>query len=333
MDVMPNRATSGTRAPTKLAPAEPAAASPLRVWVALGAIYVIWGSTYLAIRETILTIPPLLSASIRFLIAGGILYAITVRQGDRTGDRPTARQWGAATIIGGLLLLGGNGGVVWAEQHVATGVVALIIAMTPIWLAVLDRIVFGRRLPAIAVAGLVLGFGGLILLIGGAGEGRVSVAGITVAILGDLAWAVGSLYARSARLPRRPLVGTGMEMLMGGLLLGVAGLVTGEAAKFHPSQFSAESLLGLAYLIVFGSWIGFVAYVWLLRNAPTSLVSTYAYVNPVIAVFLGWLFLDEVIRARTLAAAGIIVVGVALIIWSRRGPTEPESERSVASTG
>jgi drug/metabolite transporter (DMT)-like permease len=296
--------------------------SQLRIWIALGSIYIIWGSTYLAIRKTILTIPPLLSASIRFLVAGGILYALAIRRGDREHDRPDGRQWKAAAIIGGLLLLGGNGGVVWAEQHVATGIVALVIAMVPIWMALLDRLAFGRRLPTMAVAGLILGFGGLSLLVGGPGEGHLDVAGIVVSVLASLSWAIGSLYARDAPLPRRPLVGTAMEMVAGGALLGVAGIALGELSEFHPSQFSAESLLGLAYLVVFGSWIGFVAYAWLLRNAPTSLASTYAYVNPVIAVFLGWLFLDEVIRTRTLFAAAIIVVAVALIIWARRTPAE-----------
>jgi drug/metabolite transporter (DMT)-like permease len=320
---MANRAERVAR--MRSAPAsitDPHHPSQLRVWLALGSIYVIWGSTYLAIRKTILTIPPLLSASIRFLVAGGILYVLARRGGDRDLDRPDARQWWAAAVIGGLLLLGGNGGVVWAEQHVATGVVALVIAMVPIWMALLDRVVFGRRLPALAVAGLVLGFGGLILLVGGPGEGRLDLAGIVVSVLASLSWAAGSLYARGAPLPRRPLVGTAMQMMAGGALLGVAGLATGELADFHPTHFSAESVLGLAYLVVFGSWIGFVAYAWLLRNAPTSLVSTYAYVNPVIAVFLGWLFLDEVIRTRTLAAAAIIVVAVALIIWARRTPAE-----------
>jgi drug/metabolite transporter (DMT)-like permease len=299
-------------------------ASPLLVWLALGAVYVIWGSTYLAIRYAIRTIPPFLMGSIRFLIAGAVLYAWAIRRGDREGDRPTWRQWRAATIAGGLLLLGGNGGVVWAEQKVPIGIVAIVIAMVPIWMALMDRLFFGQRLPGWAVVGLVLGFGGLVLLIGGPGHGQLNAAGLAAAVGASLTWSAGSLYARRAPLPRRQLVGTGMEMLAGGALLGLAALAAGEFAKFHPTAISAQSLWATAYLVVFGSWIGFASYVWLLRVAPTSLVSTYAYVNPVIAVFLGWAFLDEALKARTLVAAAIIVVGVALIISARKiAPGDP----------
>jgi drug/metabolite transporter (DMT)-like permease len=288
------------------------------IWLALGAVYVIWGSTYLGIRLAIRTIPPFLMASSRFLIAGAVMYAWAIRRGDREGDRPTGRQWRAAAIAGGLLLMGGNGGVVWAEQKVPIGIVAIVIAMVPIWMALMDWLFFGQRLSRWAVVGLVLGFGGLVVLIGGPGHGRVDTAGIVVAIGASLSWSTGSLYARRAPLPRRQLVGTAMEMLAGGALLALAGLITGEAGKLHPTAISAQSLWATAYLIVFGSWIGFASYVWLLRVAPTSLVSTYAYVNPVIALFLGWAFLDEVLKARTMVAAAIIVGGVALIISARK---------------
>jgi drug/metabolite transporter (DMT)-like permease len=296
------------------------AGGPVTIWLALGSLYIIWGSTYLAIRVAIDTMPPLLMAAMRFLVAGGLLYAWSIWRGDREGDRPGRRQWIAALIIGGLLLLGGNGGVAIAEQTVASGLVALIIAMTPLWMALLDRIVYGQRLAAQAIAGLFLGFGGLIMLVGPPGEDRLDLSGVLVALGASLAWATGSIYARGASLPRRPLVANGMQMLGGGALLAVAGIAAGELGRLEPARFSAESILAVLYLIVFGSLIAFSAYMWLLRVAPISLVSTYAYVNPVVAVFLGWLFLDEAISARTAIAGGVIVLAVAMIITARRLP-------------
>jgi drug/metabolite transporter (DMT)-like permease len=294
-------------------------ASPALVWIALGSVYLIWGSTYLAIRVAVRTIPPFFMGSIRFFIAGGVLYTVAIRLGERDTDRPTRRQWRAAAILGALLLLGGNGGVSWAEQRVASGIVALVVAMVPIWMALIDRFLFGQRLSRWAIVGLVLGFAGLILLVGGPGKGRADPVGIAVVVVATLCWASGSMYARRAPMPRRPLVGTAMQMLAGGLIMGVAGAIT-EIGAFHPSAVSADSMWATAYLIVFGSWIGFVAYVWLLRAAPTSLVGTYAYVNPVIAVFLGWAFLNEAISGRTIVAAAVIVAGVALIISARKVP-------------
>ncbi len=300
----------------------------LSIWLALGALYVIWGSTYLAIRVADRTIPPFLMGGVRFLIAGGLMYAWAIRRGNRKGDRPTARQWVSATIIGAFLLLGGNGAVVWAEQNNPSGITALLIATVPLWLALLDRVAFGRKLPTLAVIGLVVGFGGVILLVGGKSAGHFRMAGAIVTLVGALAWAVGSLYARGARLPSRPLVGTGMEMIAGGALLTLAGLVTGELSDLHVSQISGESFLGLLYLIVFGSWIGFSSYVWLLRVAPVSLVGTYAYVNPVVAVFLGWAFLSEAVSGRTILAGAIILVGVALIILARPAPSGDPADGS-----
>jgi drug/metabolite transporter (DMT)-like permease len=254
---------------------------------------------------------------VRFIVAGGLMYVLAIRRGDRRGDRPDARQWLNAAIIGGFLLLGGNGAVVWAEQHNPSGLTALLIATVPLWMALLDRVVFGKRLPLLAVSGLVLGFGGVILLVGGDSAGRFTVAGVIVTLGGAVAWATGSLYARGARLPARPLVGTSMEMIAGGVLLTLAGVVTGELGDIHVAHISGESWWALLYLIVFGSWVGFSSYVWLLRVAPVSLVGTYAYVNPVVAVFLGWFILDEIVTGRTVLAAAIIVVGVAMIILSR----------------
>jgi drug/metabolite transporter (DMT)-like permease len=300
------------------------AVSP-RVWVALGAVYVVWGTTYFAIRVVNETLPPLLAASARFLVAGAVMYAWTIRRGDRTGDRPGLRQWGAAAIIGTALLLGGNGGVVWAERTVPSGIVALIIALVPLWMALIDRVILGNRLQPQTLIGLITGFVGAALLVGGSAEGNVPLVGMLFAVGATVIWASGSLYSRNAPLPARPFVGVGMEMLCGGAALGIVGILTGELGDIHPERFSTASIVGLAYLIVFGSFVGFASYVWLLRNARTSLVSTYAYVNPVIAVFLGWAFLSEPITIRTLVAGAIVLGSVALIIATKTEPPAPKA--------
>jgi drug/metabolite transporter (DMT)-like permease len=294
------------------------------IWAALLSVWAFWGGTYLAIRLVVRTMPPFLAASVRFLIAGAILYAVAVRRGDRVGDRPTRAQWVAATIIGGSLLLGGNGLVMFAEQSVPSGITALIIASVPLWFAVIDRIVFRRRLSWPAVLGLAIGFGGLALLVNPT-AGRLDPAGVAALVVASISWAGGSLYARHATLPKRPLVGTGMEMLAGGVLLALVAVVRGEFARVDLASISIDSVLGLVYLIVFGSLVAFAAYVWLLRVTRTTLVSTYAYVNPVVAVFLGWAVLAEPITPLTLVAGAIIVVAVALIVSARPAKERPEA--------
>jgi drug/metabolite transporter (DMT)-like permease len=296
------------------------------IWGALVVVYLVWGSTYLAIRVAVRTTPPLLMASVRFLIAGGALYLVAIRRGDRSGDRPTWSQWRAATIIGGSLLLGGNGLVVIAEQRVTSSVAALLVAMVPLWMAVIGFAVYRERLSWPAVGGLVVGFAGVGVLVRPQGAARVDPAGVLMLVGATLSWAAGSLYARRAPLPKRPLVATAMEMIAGGVLLGVVGLARGELSSFHPGRVTAESLLAVGYLIVFGSLAGFTAYAWLIRVARTSIVSTYAYVNPIVAVFLGWTILNEPIAGRTLIAGLIIVIGVALIVTARAaapGGVEP----------
>jgi drug/metabolite transporter (DMT)-like permease len=300
-----------------------------RVWLALGLVYVIWGSTYLAIREAVTTMPPFLFAAARYLIAGGALFAWAIRRGERVGDRPRKRQWAAATIAGGLLLMGGNGGVSWAEQHIPIGVTALVIATVPLWMVVLGRLGFGDRITLREVIGVLVGFAGLVLLVGVRGsDGRaLDLAGVGVALVAAVSWATGSLYSRRAPLPRRPLVSTAMQMMAGGALLLVAAGATGEFGDLRVAHISAASWAGLAYLIVFGSWVAFSAYVWLLKNARISLVSTYAYVNPVVAVFLGWAVLGEDVTWVTLLAGAVIVVAVALIVSAqarKSAPNPPE---------
>jgi drug/metabolite transporter (DMT)-like permease len=296
------------------------------IWVALGAVYVIWGTTYLAIRVVNQTLPPLLAAAVRFLVAGSLLYAWSVRRGDAEGDRPTREHWRSAALVGLLLVFGGNGAVVWAERTIASGLTALIIALVPLWMALLDRLLFGGRLRPRAALGLVAGFAGAALLLGVNAAGDVHLAGMLVAVGASVSWATGSLVSRTAHLPRRPLVGVGMQMLVGGTALALAGVLAGELGGIHVERFSRASVLALAYLIVVGSWIGFTAYLWLLRVARTSLVSTYAYVNPVVAVFLGWLILDEHVGLRTVLAGGIVLASVATIVSAGAVHREPEPE-------
>ena len=288
-----------------------------RVWAALAVVYVVWGSTYLAIDLAVETLPSFLMLAVRFAVAGGVLYLLA----SRGGERPSLAHWRSALIVGGALLLLGNGGVAYAVEHADTGVVALIVGSVPLWMALLDRIVYGQRLAPAAVAGLVLGFGGIAFLARPSGDGS-SLAGVIVVLLGSLAWAAGSLYARKAPAPGNLLQGASMQMLAGAALLGVFGLAKGEAAEVSLAAASPTSLLALVYLITVGSLVGFSAYIWLLKSAPTHLVGTYAYVNPVVAVLLGALWLSEPITPTILIGGAAIVVAVALIVSAR--PVEAE---------
>ncbi len=288
-----------------------------RIWLALVTVYLLWGSTYLGIRYAIDTIPPLLMGSVRFLVAGGVLYALAIRTGDTRGDRLGSRQWIAALVIGGALLVGGNGGVILAEQYVPTGVVALLVATSPLWMAIIDRLVSGRRLPVLVIVGLVVGFVGVAFLIGSPGDGHINLFGAALALAAPLCWASGSVFTRRVKLPSRPLVAAAMEMLWAGLLFGILSILTGELGRLQWQHVSTTSIVALAYLIVFGSLVGFSAYVWLLRSAPLSLVSTYAYVNPVVAVILGALLIGEGLNGRVVIAGGIIIAAVALIVVAR----------------
>src|SRR6202035_3616147 len=204
-----------------------------------------------------------------------------------------------------------------AEQCVPTVVVALFVATAPLWMAIIDRVIFGRRLPPLVIVGLVIGFGGVAFLIGSPGSGHITLFGAALALAAPLCWASGSVFTRHVKLPVRPLVAASMEMLWAGVLFGVLSLVTGELGRVHWQGISRTSWLALLYLIVFGSLIGFSAYVWLLRSAPLSLVSTYAYVNPVVAVVLGSIFIGEAFPPRVVIAGSIILAAVALIVVAR----------------
>ena len=294
-----------------------------RVWIPLLVVYVVWGSTYLGIRLAIDTIPPLLMAGVRFSVAGAILYAFSIGRGERRGDRPGRVQWTAAFLIGALLLCGGNGGVVLAERSIPTGIAALLVATVPLWMAIVDRVFFGHRLNHLTVVGLLVGFGGVALLLGWQG-GRIDPRGALIGLLAPICWASGSVFSRRARLPMRPMVATAMQMLCGGALFLVAGAAAGELGRVHLSAISTTSLLALAYLTVFGSLVAFSAYVYLLRSAPLTLVSTYAYVNPVVAVALGAVVLGEHVTLRTLIAGGVIVGAIALIVSARFTRVKPQ---------
>jgi drug/metabolite transporter (DMT)-like permease len=302
------------------------APSPWLVIAAFAAIYLIWGSTYLAIRFAIETLPPLIMAGVRFLIAGGLLYGWTRLSGT---PRPTAVNWKAAGLVGALLL-GGNGAVTWAEQWVPSGLAALLIATVPLWMVLLAWLRGGERPTAGVAGGLALGLAGIILLIGPGellGGSHIDPVGALAILLGSVSWAAGSLYARRAPMPRAPLLGTGMEMLAGGALLLLAGFATGEGAQLHLEALSLRSALAFGYLVVFGSIVAFSAYVWLLRVVSPARVSTYSYVNPVVAVFLGWALASEPITPLTLVAAAVIVTAVALIVMQQaRGRTQPTKE-------
>ena len=293
-------------------------ATALQIAAALTAVYVLWGSTYLAIAVAIETIPPLLMAGVRYLIAGSLLYGWSRWRG---AARPVRIHWRSALLIGGLLLLGGNGGLVWAEQRVASGTAALLVSMMPLWLVLLDWLRPGGTRPGWKVfAGIGLGLAGLILLVRPTGSGHLDPLGVGVLIVGAMSWAWGSLRSREVPLPESPLLATAMEMLSGGALLVLGGLVLGEGAQLHLADVTLRSSLALVYLITAGALVGFTAFVWLLRVASPVVVGTYAYVNPIVAVFLGWLILGEPLTGRTLAAAAVIISGVVLITLSRRAP-------------
>lgn len=286
-----------------------------KIWLALLALYIVWGSTYLAILFAVETIPPFLSAGIRFLVSGGILFLWRWAAGDRM---PTKRQWRSTAVVGIFLLLGGNGLVSFAEQRIASGIAALIVGTVPLWLVLIEALRPGGVRPSWqAILGLIIGFGGIYLLVGpselNVGSLQFDTIGIGAVILASFLWSIGSIYSRGADMPASSLMATGAEMLIGSAaLFAVSGLL-GEWRNFDLAAVSTQSWLGLAYLITFGSLVGFVSYIWLLKNAPVSLVATYAYVNPLVAVFLGAWLADEAINARILVA-GLVIIGSVILI-------------------
>jgi len=297
-------------------------ASRAQITAAFASIYIVWGSTYLAIRYSVETIPPFIMGGTRFLVSGILLYIWSRYRG---APKPTRLHWRNAIIAGAFLLLGGNGAVVWAEQFVPSGLTALLVSILPFWLVIIEWVRPPRQRPTGAVLiGLVLGFIGIIVLVGPGnigGDGDVSMLGALVLILGSLSWAIGSFWSRDAQLPASGLLTTGMEMLGGGALLIIVGVLSGELSHFDVQQVSQASAIGLAYLITFGSLLGFTSYIWLLDKVSPARLGTYAYVNPIVAVLLGWAIAGERLSIRTGVAAAIVICAVALITTARSTTT------------
>lgn len=285
----------------------------LKLYSAFASVYVIWGSTYLAIRYAVETIPPLLMAGVRFIIAGSLMY-LWGRL--RSRELPTRRHWKSATIIGLMLLLVGNGGLSWAEKLIPSGIAALLIAVSPLWFILIDWQQGGIRPSAGVFIGLILGSLGMLILVDPAdlvGGGEVNTVGAIVLLGSSICWAIGSFYSRRAPLPASPALANGMEMLAGGVGLLIVGAIIGEIPDLRLADITSRSLYSMAYLVVFGSIIGFSSYIWLFRSTTPTLASTYAYVNPVIAVLIGWLIGGEELPGRVPVAALFIIAAVAMI--------------------
>jgi drug/metabolite transporter (DMT)-like permease len=284
------------------------------VWAALWVVYIVWGSTYLAIRVMVRTMPPLLASGMRFLVAGLLMCGWFAARRGLASLRMSRRELMSVALIGLLLPAGGNGLVTVAEKHVPSGLTALIIASVPLWVVVF-RLLDRQRVARTSLGGVAVGFVGVaLLLVPGGHPSGVGAIGVVLVLVAALSWASGSFLAGRLTLPRDPLVATGVEMVAGGLVLAVSGLVAGEASSFDVTRVSGESLAGFVYLVTIGAIVAYSAYVWLLQSAPISRVSTYAYVNPVIAILLGWAILSEQLTLMTLVGAAVIVASVAAIV-------------------
>ncbi|MET8753598.1 EamA family transporter [Streptomyces sp. NPDC004667] len=287
------------------------------VWTALGLVYVVWGSTYLGIRIVVQTMPPFLSAGVRFLTAALVLAVVVACRYGPGALRATRAQIGSAFLVGLLLVLGGNGLVVLAETSLPSGLAALLVAAVPMWLVVL-RAATGDRPPARTLAGVLVGFAGLVVLTSPGLSGEVRLSGVLLVLAASLLWSLGSFSGARLPAPGNPFTGSVYQMLAGGTGGLLVGLLRGEQHGLDPGTFSTASWLALGYLALIGSVVGFTAYTWLLRSAPLSLVSTYAYVNPVVAVALGALILDEALTWPIVLGGAIVVAGVVVIVSTER---------------
>jgi len=298
--------------------------------IALLTVYLVWGSTYLGIAVMIETMPPLLAVGLRYVLAGLLMIAgvwlFARLSGGQPLERPTRSEWRTAAIVGVLLLLGGNGGVALGEQFIPSGVAAVLIATTPIWLSVFDSIATRRRLSRLVGGGVVAGIiGVVIMLVPAEGIGDLDPVGVVLVLGAAVSWAMGSIYSREAPAPRHALLGTGMIMLAGGVAQVIVAILVGEGGQLQLAEISARSWVAFAYLVAIGSLVGFTAYAWLLANVPIAIVSTYAYVNPVVAVILGALVLSEPITPRTLLAAIVIIGAVVAMVSGRPRASEGRS--------
>jgi drug/metabolite transporter (DMT)-like permease len=290
------------------------------VWTALWVVYLVWGSTYLAIRIVVETIPPFLAGGIRFTLAGLLMYLWLIARRGLSGSSASLKELGAAILVASLMLLGGNGLVMLAETEIPSALAALIVAAVPLWVVVL-RTVTRDAVGAAVMGGTVAGFIGVaILVLPGGVSGDISTRGLVTIVAASFFWALGSFVSKKLTLPPDPITSTAVQMTAGGVILTVVGLLSGELDSMIWSDFSTDSLLALVYLVVAGSLLAFTAYTWLLQNAPISKVATYAYVNPVVAIFLGWLILNEAVTASIATGAAVIVASVAYIVRRETGP-------------
>ncbi len=302
--------------------------STLALLLSFAAIYFLWGSTYIFIKWGIETVPPMILAGSRHLIAGVLMYAWIRTRGN---EKPQAHHWGSAAVLGALMLFGGNGGVTWAEQTVPSGMAALVIAAVPMWMTVLEWIRPGGHRPAgRVIGGLVLGFGGIALLIGPGSFGgeRMDLTGAAVLLCASLSWAIGSLLSRHVRLPHTLILSIAMQSIAGGALLLLVAIPAGNWTRFDWHAVTMRSGFSLLYLVVFGSIIGFTCYIWLLKVTTAARVSTYAYVNPVVALFLGWGLGGEAVSARSLLAATVIIGAVVMIVSYKDAPAPVKEKDS-----
>ena len=320
------------------------AGAPARALVlaAFAAIYLVWGSTYLAIKYAIATVPPFFMTGARFLLAGSVLFIWSTFRAKRDPNeaqppRPgslTRRRWRDAFIVGALLIVGGTALVGWAELSVPSGITSLILATTPLWMVTLESVIESRRLPSARVAvGIAVGLAGLAILVGPSlvsPETGMDLLGVGALVLASLAWSVGAMYSRRAAVPASPARATGMQMIAGGLLSLLGAFAFGEHRRLSLAAISPASLLAVGYLVVAGALVGFSAYLWLMRVSTPSRVATHAYVNPVVAVLLGWLVLGEPVTGRTAIAMAVIVIAVIVIVSAPKSD-RPARERSMLS--
>lgn len=286
------------------------------------AIYITWGSTYLGIAIAIKTVPPFLMSSVRFLIAGALMYAWCRWRG--VGAKISWRELGACFVVGTGLAIG-NGGVVWGEQYIPTGIASILVATSPFWMVLMTRIAFRDQVRPLVWIGLAVGFAGLVLLVAPISGGSLKVVGVVSLLCASLGWAAGSVFSRSVALPSSPQLSTALQMVAIAVVLGIASAISGEPAQLRVQSVSGQSVAAFVYLIIFGSLVGFTCYTWLLQVAPISMVSTYAYINPVVAVVLGWIVLQEQISLRTVFAGAIVLLGVALILLGRVQTVDQEA--------
>ncbi len=304
-----------------------------KIWIALIVLYIVWGSTYLGIKIAVETIPPFFHAGVRFLLSGIILVLWQRAIGN---DMPTKNQWKNILIVGTFLLLGGNGLVSWAEQTIPSGIAALIVGTVPLFLVIMEAFRPNGGKPTWqTMLGLLIGFVGVFILVGPAeitgSQERLHLPGVVAVLSASILWAAGSIYSKGADLPKSSFMTTGAEMLMGSVGLFGMSLLTGELNGWSLGQVSTRSWLGLIYLITMGSIVGFGSYIWLLQNAPISLVATYAYVNPIVAVILGYFFGNEILEPRIWLATGIIIGAVAFINSKSKPPVKKEAQEKDVS--